>query len=225
MTDDTAPDQPLHLQGREAVIAAMPDAAWRDGHPPDYHLSHQTMPAERTTQHAPGSLADVVERVVQVFEMELSHKKNPTEWVSMVADQVRVSVNGGPSVGSTELAEQGSYNVLIGENPYYSASEESFESSHDVFHTAFPGGFFWEVLEVYSPPPVIAFKWRHWGTFSGPYKGVQPTGERIEMFGVTVAHVTDDLRLTDTQHFYDNTDFLGQLARGQLTPNPAAHQK
>nr|WP_256789181.1 SnoaL-like polyketide cyclase [Frankia sp. AvcI1] len=224
MTDNAAAAQPLHVQGRDAVIAASQGVTWRDGEPPDYHLSHQTMPAERSVHHEPGSLADIVERVVQVFEMELSHKKNPSEWVSMVADKVRVSVNGGPGVGSAELAERGSYNVLIGENPYYSATEESFESSHDVFHEAFPGGFFWEVLEVYSPPPVITFKWRHWGTFSGPYKGVEPTGERIEMYGVTVAHVTDDLRLTDTQHFYDNTDFLGRLARGQLAPNPHAHQ-
>ncbi|WP_261569005.1 ester cyclase [Frankia gtarii] len=224
MTDNAAAAQPLHVQGRDAVIAASQGVTWRDGEPPDYHLSRQNMPAERSVHHEPGSLADIVERVVQVFEMELSHKKNPSEWVSMVADKVRVSVNGGPKVGSAELAERGSYNVLIGENPYYSANDESFESSHDVFHEAFPGGFFWEVLEVYSPPPVIAFKWRHWGTFSGPYKGVEPTGERIEMYGVTVAHVTDDLRLTDTQHFYDNTDFLGQLARGQLAPNPRAHQ-
>ncbi|MCK9924770.1 ester cyclase [Frankia sp. AgPm24] len=223
MSDTATPDQPLHVQGREAVIAASADAVWRDGAPPDYHLSHQDMPAQRTSQHAPGSLADIVERVVQVFEMELSHKKNPADWVSMVADKVVISVNGGQPVGSAELAERGSYNVLIGENPYYSAEQETFESSHDVFHEAFPGGFFWEVLEVYSPPPTITFKWRHWGTFSGPYKGVEPTGERIEMFGITVAKVTDDLRITETHHYYDNTDFLGQLARGQLTPNPHAH--
>lgn len=224
MTNNAAAAQPLHVQGRDAVIAASQGMTWRDGEPPDYHLSHQNMPEERSVHHEPGSLADIVERVVQVFEMELSHKKNPSEWVSMVADKVKVSVNGGPRVGAAELAERGSYNVLIGENPYYSANDESFESSHDVFHEAFPGGFFWEVLEVYSPPPVIAFKWRHWGTFSGPYKGVEPTGERIEMYGVTVAHVTDDLHLTETQHFYDDTDFLGQLARGQLAPNPRAHQ-
>jgi hypothetical protein len=187
---------------------------WRDGAPPDYHLSHEVMPRERTVQHAPGSLAEIVERVVQVFEMELSHKKDPAQWVSMVTDQIQVSVNGGTPVGSAELAERGSYNILIGENPYYSASEESFESSHHVFHEAFPGGFFWEVLEVYSPPPVITFKWRHWGTFSGPYKGIEPTGERIEMFGMTVARVVEDLRLVEVQNFYDNTAFLGQLAGG-----------
>jgi hypothetical protein len=212
-TDELA-SEPSHVRGREAVIAESAGVVWRDGAPPDYHLSHQTMPSERTVHHPPGSLADTVERVVQVFEMELSHKKDPAQWVSMVTDRLRVSVNGGPAVGSAELAERGSYNILIGENPHYSASEETFESSHEVFHEAFPGGFFWEVLEVYSPPPTITFKWRHWGTFSGPYKGVAPTGERIEMFGVTVAVVAADLRILEVHNYYDNTTFLGELAHG-----------
>jgi hypothetical protein len=214
MSEDGVEGQPLHVRGRNAVIAESAGVAWRDGAPPDYHLSHETMPLERTVHHQAGSLADIVERVVQVFEMELSHKTDPAQWVSMVADKIQVSVNGGRPVGSAELAERGSYNILIGENPYYSASEETFESSHHVFHEAFPGGFFWEVLDVYSPPPTISFKWRHWGTFSGPYKGIQPTGEKIEMFGVTVAKVSDDLRLVEVQNFYDNTAFLQQLAEG-----------
>ncbi|WP_131770464.1 ester cyclase [Candidatus Protofrankia californiensis] len=212
MSDQTSEEQPLHVRGRDAVIADSTGVRWRDGAPPDYSRSKETMPRERTHQHAEGSLADIVERVVQVFEMELSHKKDPAEWVSMVTDQLRVRVNGGPAATAVDLAERGSYNVLIGENPYYSANDETFESSHRVFHEAFPGGFFWEVLEVYSPPPVITFKWRHWGTFSGPYKGLPPTGEHIEIFGVTVVRCTDDLKLVEVENFYDNTAFLGRLA-------------
>lgn len=225
MSNDSATDPaPLHLRGREAVIAASTDDQWREGEPPDYHFSREVMPGERVTQHAAGSLADIIERLVQVFEMELSHKKDPAQWVSMVSDQLRVSVNGGPPAVAAEVAERGSYNVLIGENVYYSANAESFRSSHDIFHEAFPGGFFWEVLEVYSPPPTVTFKWRHWGTFSGPYKGVPPTGERIEMEGMTVAHCSPDLRIVEVQHYYDNTDFLRQLARDRtdLTAGPHA---
>ncbi|WP_018640114.1 hypothetical protein [Parafrankia elaeagni] len=223
MSDDSPTGTtPLHLQGRDAVIAACPDARWRHGAPPDYHLSREVMPGERTTRHEPGSLADIVEQLVQVFEMELSHKADPAQWVSMVTDRIKVSLNGGPPADAAELAERGSYNILIGENPYYSAAEESFESSHQVFHQAFPGGFFWEVLEVYSPPPVITFKWRHWGTFSGPYKGTEPTGERIELYGVTVARCAPDLRLVETEHFYDNTTFLGSLSG--VTPRPGSAQ-
>ncbi|MEX5711647.1 MULTISPECIES: SnoaL-like polyketide cyclase [Parafrankia] len=220
--DSTAGTTPLHLRGRDAVIAASTDARWRDGAPPDYRFSREVMPGERTVHHTPGSLADVVEQLVQVFEMELSYKSDPAQWVSMVSDRIRVSMNGGPAADSAELAERGSYNVLIGENPYYSAAAETFESSHETFHRAFPGGFFWEVLEVYSPPPVIAFKWRHWGTFDGPYQGHQPTGERMELFGVTVARCAPDLRLLAVENFYDNTTFLGRLA-GADGPGTGGH--
>ncbi|WP_131747226.1 ester cyclase [Frankia sp. Cppng1_Ct_nod] len=214
MSDEKSVDQQLHVQGRDAVIAQSDGVEWRGGKPPNYHFSKVAMPHERISRHAEGSLADIVERVVQVFELELSYKKNPAQWVSMVADQLRVRVNGGPSATAEDLVEKGSYNMLIGENPYYSASEETFESSHQVFHDAFPGGFFWEVLDVYSPPPVITFKWRHWGTFNGPYKGFEPTGKRLEIFGVTVARCTDDLRLVEVEHFYDNSEFLSRLTGG-----------
>jgi hypothetical protein len=132
----------------------------------------------------------------------------------MVAQQFRTRVNGGPWADAAAIAERGSYNILIGDNAYYSAAEETFASSHETFHAAFPGGFLWEVLEVYSPPPVVSFKWRHFGRFAGPYKGFSPTGETIEMFGVSVAHCADDLRLLEVEHFYDNSKFLSQLTGG-----------
>lgn len=31
--------------------------------------------------------------------------------------------------------------------------------------------FAWEVLEVYSPPPVVSFRWRHWGVMKSDYVG------------------------------------------------------
>lgn len=52
------------------------------------------------------------------------------------------------------------------------------------------------------------------GKFDGEYKGVAPTGETIEMFGVTVAKVDDDLRLLQVEHFFDNNQLLSKLAGG-----------
>ncbi|WP_405489510.1 SnoaL-like polyketide cyclase [Nocardia sp. NBC_00511] len=216
MTDQTtesATETPLHLQGREAVIAAAAPEDWRDG-APDYHLSHQVMPVERTTQHAPDSLEHIVEELVKVFEMEVSHKHDPAKWVSLVAEHYRGRVNGGAWQDAEEFARIGSYNILIGENPYYTVASETFESSHHIFHTAFPGGFFWEVLEVLAGPPTVTFKWRHWGRYEGEYKGHQPTGELIEMTGITIAKVSDDLRILELEHFYDNNKLLGPLAHG-----------
>ncbi|MGP3927822.1 SnoaL-like polyketide cyclase [Streptomyces sp. 8N616] len=209
---------PLWQQGREAVIAAAAPSDWRDG-PPDYHLSHTVMPHERTSRLEAGSLEAVVESIVQVFEMEVSHKEDPRTWVSMVTDRFRTRVNGGPWASANDIAEQGSYNILIGDSAFYRREEESFESQHAVFHRAFPQGFFWEVLDVLSPPPVVTFKWRHWGSFEGAYKGFQPTGEKIEMFGVSVAKVSDDLKLLEVEHFYDPNAFLGSLTGGC----PVAH--
>jgi hypothetical protein len=217
------PDVPLWLQGRDAVIAAADPAGWR-GPGPDYHLSAEVMPGQRTHQFAPTQLEAIVERLVQVFEMEVSHKADPATWVSMAADRFRTRANGGPWASAADIAAQGSYNILIGDSPYYQRDEETFSSQHHVFHTALPGGFFWEVLEVLTPPPVVTFRWRHWGDFTGEYKGHAPTGERLEMFGVTIARVDDGLRLTDVEHFYDPHTFLGRMTGGCPTTGSREHR-
>jgi len=211
-------ETPLWLQGRTAVVDAADPAHWREG-APDYHLSHTVMPQQRTHQFAPDSLEAVVENIVQVFEMEVSHKKDPATWVSMVTEHFRTNVNGGPWASAKDIADIGSYNILIGNSAFYRSGQESFESSHHIFHQAFPGGFYWEVLEVLSPPPVVTFKWRHWGAFEGEYHGFQPDGKTIEMFGVSIAKVDDDLKLLEVEHFYDPNEFLGKLTGGC----PVAH--
>lgn len=66
----------------------------------------------------------------------------------------------------------------------YNSNEETFESSHEVFKSAFPRGFAWEVIKVYTGPPEIAFKFRHWGFFEGPFKGHAPTGKMVQFFGL-----------------------------------------
>ena len=218
---ETPAETPLWLQGREAVIAAAAPEDWRTGEAPDYHLSHTVMPAQRSTHFEAGTLEAIAESIVQVFEMEVSHKKDPATWVSMVTEQFRTRINGGEWASAQDIADIGSYNVLIGDSIFYPAGAEGFESSHDVFHTAFPEGFYWEVLDVLSPPPTIAFRWRHWGTFSGEYKGFKPSGEKVEMYGVSIAKVSDDLRLLEVEHFYDPNAFLGTLTGGC----PVAHNK
>ena len=210
MSDVKPAEKPLWLRDRDTVVAHDEGVVWRKGRP-DYHLTNQVVGKERTRQLLQGSLELAVEDLVRVFEMEVSHKRDPAQWLTIVQDKFRTRTNGGPWATPQDIAEKGSYNLFIGETPYYSAKEETFESSSDIFHTAFPGGFFWEVLEVYSPPPVVSFKWRHWGHFTGEYKGHKPTGQKVEIFGMTVARCAEDLRLLEVEHFYDNSLFLGQL--------------
>lgn len=214
MSDTKPPDKPLWLKDRDTVIAHDEGVVWRNEARPDYALTNQIVHKERTRQLLLGSLEQAVEELVRVFEMEVSHKRHPEQWVTVVLDKFRTRTNGGPWYTPRDIAEKGSYNLFIGEAQHYSARQETFESSSELFRTAFPGGFFWEVLEVYSPPPVVSFKWRHWGHFTGPYKGHAPTGKTVEIFGMTVARCAEDLRLLEVEHYYDNSLFLGQLATG-----------
>lgn len=93
----------------------------------------------------------------------------------------------------------GSYNALMattsfqGDDAKYQASKETFESSHEIFRTVFPGGFAWEVQAVYSPPPVVVMKYRHWGVMEGAYKGHAPTGEVVDSVGICIAKVQSSL--------------------------------
>jgi len=82
------------------------------------------------------------------------------------------------------------------EYKYYKAEEETFESSHEAFRSAFPRGFAWEVIKVYRGPPEIAYKFRHWGFFEGPYKGHAPTGNMVEFYGFGTLKVSRYDKLT-----------------------------
>jgi hypothetical protein len=72
----------------------------------------------------------------------------------------------------------------------YNPDGETAESSHRTFTTTFPRGFALEILHVYSGPPVIVYKFRHWGYVEGPFKGHAPTGERVELYGMAIFEVT-----------------------------------
>ncbi|MEQ9484651.1 ester cyclase [Coleofasciculus sp. F4-SAH-05] len=148
------------------------------------------------------------------FEMEASHKTNPQQWLSIVTDKFRMSSNGGPEYTAEDIVEAGTYNLFLGDTEHYRSSEESFDSSYQLFHSAFPNGFHWELIEVLSGPPNVVFKWRHWGTFSGSFKNHTATGETIEIIGISVAQVTEDLKIQSVEHYFDNSAFLQKLTAG-----------
>jgi hypothetical protein len=141
-----------------------------------------------------GSLEETVQNAIKTWEMELSHKAKLEDFKSVSPGRFRLSVNGGRPLTGEETLAVGSYNALL-TSPIlpgagaYDAAAETFESSHDLFRAAFPRGFAWEVIRVYSGPPVITFKFRHWGHMDGPYKGHAPTGDKVEFYGVAVLKV------------------------------------
>ncbi|OMO92515.1 hypothetical protein COLO4_17532 [Corchorus olitorius] len=131
---------------------------------------------------------------------------------------------GREGLGGEETLKIGSYNALLKnslpkEFQYYKADEETFESSHEVFRSAFPRGFAWEVISVYSGPPVIAFKFRHWGIFEGPFKGHAPTGETVEFYGLGTVKVDESLKVEDVEIYYDPGELFAGLLKGPSIPD------
>ena len=79
-----------------------------------------------------------------------------------------------------------------------------------MFHGAFPA-FPWEVLEVYTGPPKVAFSWRHWGRFTGKFKGHQGNGEMIEIFGFAIIELNNDSKICNTEVYFNTTMFVEVL--------------
>ncbi len=207
-------DLPLWVQDREEVLQHDDGVEWRDGERPDYSMTNISLAKEKQCNHAEGSLNAIAENLVKTFEMEASFKTNPQQWISVVTDKFRMSTNGGKEYTAQDVVDQGTYNLFLENSEHYRASEETFESSYNLFHNAFPNGFHWELIDVVAGPPNVVFKWRHWGTFKGTYKDYQPTGETIEVIGLSIAKVTEDLKVESVEHFFDTNKFLTQLTSG-----------
>ena len=201
---------PLWVQDRAEVITADAGVEWREGRP-DYSHTNQFLEQERQCNHAEGSLNAIAHNLVRTFEMEATHKTNAQQWISVVSDKFRMSTNGGKQYTAQDIIDVGTYNLFLGDTEHYRSSEETFDSSYNLFHTAFPEGFHWELVEVLSSPPNVVFKWRHWGQFKGNFKDFAPTGETIEVVGLSVARVTEELKIESVEHFFDNSSFLHKL--------------
>ncbi|MTJ10891.1 ester cyclase [Anabaena sp. UHCC 0204] len=214
MSSDNTTELPLWVQDREKVLTHDQGVVWREGNKPDYSYTNEFLHQESKFNHPEGSLEAIAQNLVRTFEMEASYKLNPQQWLSIVGDKFRMSSNGGEKYTAEEVVKQGTYNLFIVENEHYCPAAETFESSYELFHNAFPNGFLWELTEVLSGPPNVSFKWRHWGTFTGTYKEYVPTGETIEVTGMSIARVTEDLKIESLEHYFDNNAFLQKLTAG-----------
>ncbi len=207
-------DLPLWVQDREEVLKNDEGVEWRDGNRPDYSMTNSFLEQEKQCNHAEGSLNAIAHNLVRTFEMEASFKTDAKQWLSVFEGKFLMSANGGKQYTAEEIVYQGTYNLFLENSEHYRADEETFDSSYNLFHNAFPQGFHWELVEVVAGPPNVVFKWRHWGTFSGAYKEHQPTGETIEVIGLSIAKVTDDLKIESVEHFFDTNKFLTKLTSG-----------
>jgi hypothetical protein len=124
----------------------------------------------KTRKHEAGSLPDLVEKLVKNWEIEASFKTDIKDWRTIDHANYTFAVNGGPPQSAEHMLKVGTYNAIITPNEYYSPQHSDLASSHKTFKRMMPT-FAWEVLEVYSGPPKVTFKWRHWGTMRDDYVG------------------------------------------------------
>ncbi|KAA0063061.1 pathogen-related protein isoform X1 [Cucumis melo var. makuwa] len=199
-----------------------PSISWRHGKPPTYGIVNQLFEEGRTKEWPKGSLEETVQNAVKSWEMELSHKIKLQDFNTINPRKFKLFVNGREGLSGEETLRIGSYNAFLKsplpeEFQYYKAEEETFESSHEAFRSCFPRGFAWEVIEVYSPPPLIAFKFRHWGFFEGPFKSHSPTGELVEFYGLATLKVDEALKVEEAEVYYDPAELFGGLLKGKIT--------
>ncbi|KAH6880400.1 hypothetical protein B0T10DRAFT_143909 [Thelonectria olida] len=220
MGSNEAPAFPDYFLSPDAVLED--DATWRFGRKPDYTKNREAWRDTKVMNHKAGSLQELVENVVKNWEIEASYKPNPEEWRTINHKKYQFRLNGGPPQPAEAMAKIGTYNALIEPNKYYSPEHMDFSTSHKTFKRMMPT-FAWEVLEVYSGPPKVAFKWRHWGTFQNDYSAkndrgekvtLKSTGKVIDVKGMTVAELDEDLRIVDLDIYFDPMDMFRQMDEG-----------
>ncbi|KAG0259259.1 hypothetical protein BGZ95_004734 [Linnemannia exigua] len=189
---------PDYMTDRNAVLNDE-GVNWRGGKAPNYTKPNALFEAERTQVHPSDSLEFLVENLVKNWEKEASFKTEAVDWRTIDHKVYKFSTNGGGW-----------------------QSNSGFEESHLTFKQSLRGGFAWECLKVYSGPPVVAFKWRHWGKFSGKLRCpvsdteklvADPTNETVEIFGVTIAHVNDKFQIESLETFYDPAALFNEMLK------------
>ncbi|KAK8042664.1 hypothetical protein PG994_013147 [Apiospora phragmitis] len=175
----------------------------------------------KQTSHEPGSLPDLVQNLVKNWEIEASFKTNLRDWRTVDPDAYTFAANGGPLQPAAHMLKAGTYNAIIGApNAWYSPRRSDLASSHKTFKRMMPT-FAWEVLEVYGEPPVVAFKWRHWGEMKEDYVSLDDNGEKItakahggpiDIQGLTVAHLNDKFQVTKLETWFDPVEMFRQIA-------------
>ncbi|KAF7185161.1 Pathogen-related protein [Pseudocercospora fuligena] len=176
--------------------------------------------SRKRMSHEPGSLEEMVENLVKNWEVEASFKPRLSDWRTIDHEKYSFAMGGGPPQDAEHMIRVGTYNGIIAPNEYYSPENSDFASSHKTFKRMMPT-FAWEVLEVYSGPPRVAFRWRHWGVMKNDYVGFNDKGQKvtakahggqIDIEGVTVAEVDDKVRLQAIQTWMDPLEMFRQIA-------------
>lgn len=209
---------------RPARSSVDPDRPWRNG-VPNYDRADLAYFRGRSVRHATGSLEAIVENAVKSWECEGTHLEF-SKWHTVDHANYSVCANGAKLFVGEEGPTAGNYNWLLAgaDKSLYNSDAETFDSSHRKFNNAFVAAFPWEVLRVFSGPPLLAFSWRHWGEFNGEFEGRQGDGETYEMYGFGTVKVNDDLKIQDIRIYYKPDEFIRAL-KGEISPSDLKNGK
>ncbi|KAJ7965425.1 Pathogen-related protein-like [Quillaja saponaria] len=200
---------------------------WRYGVPPNYDVVNKLFEEGRTKIWPPGSLEEQVQNLVKNWEMEFFHKADLHQYKSMDPEKFTFSLNGRKPITLEEIGKLGGgYNPLLQtslpeEFRSYNPDTETAETSHKTFTTTFPRGFALEIIQVYTGPPLIVYKFRHWGYMEGPFKGHAPTGEKVEFYGMAIFELDEHDKVVKVEFFYDPAELLGGLLKGPVIDDSA----
>ncbi|KAH8591950.1 hypothetical protein B0O99DRAFT_597574 [Bisporella sp. PMI_857] len=213
------PGLPDYLLDPNAVLRD-DSASWRHGKAPDYTNTRKVFDETKTKNHTAASLPSLVENLVKNWEIEASFKTSIQDWRTIDHANYTFSVNGGPPQSAEHMLRVGTYNAILPSSEYYSPENSDFASSHKTFKRMMPT-FAWEVLEVYSGPPVASFKWRHWGVMKNDYIGfndkdekvtVKAHGRTVDIQGLAVARVNEKVQLQAVEIWFDPLEMFRQIA-------------
>lgn len=200
--------------GSEPTRGHLKAETWRFGKCPVYSAVNKKYMAQRTQNHANGSLEKIVENLVKTWEMEATHKVDVSDW-GTIAEDFGIAANNGNRFDVNELINHGSYNCLLDDCPkeLYDSNKLDYHGSHEMFKGLFKTGFAWEVVKVYTGPPTVAFSWRHWGhagttTLEEEQAGL---GHLAEIKGMGVAVVDANLKIKDIKVYFDPVAFMQRV--------------
>ncbi|CAL0305465.1 unnamed protein product [Lupinus luteus] len=200
---------------------------WRYGAPPNYDLVNKLFEDGKTKEWPLGSVEEQVQTLVKNWEMEIFHKVDLQESRSMDPEKYTFSLNGRKPIGLKEIRKLGGGYIPLLQTSLpeklrpYDPYNETADSSHRAFTTTFPRGFALEILQVYSGPPTIVYKFRHWGYMEGPFKSHAPTGQKIELYGMAIFTLDENSKIVKVEFFYDPAELLGGLLEGPVVDGTA----
>lgn len=192
-----------------------PNATWRNGRP-DYFLVNRTFFDQRSLEHEVGSLEAVVSKLIKNWAVEAHHVADVHLWKTMDISKFQAALNGACPFLAQQMSDLGSCNLFLGQTREYNCRIHSFETAQKIFRTAFPMGFAWECLEVFSGPPTVVFKWRHFGKYTGVFtdksgKKYKGNGKMLSIVGMCIAKVNAELLISGLDVYYNPEELTGLL--------------